>query len=249
MKPVVKALAFVLMLAIAFSCDKEDPVPPYVVNNSVKPVDFLTEKQYQVLNIEVAYVEGYQPTEIALDNLVAFFKQRLNKSGGITITQRTIPATGRVSIDIDVVREIEKSHRKLVTSGSVLTAWVMFLDAEYSKSTENQKVLGITYGASSMAIFEKSVHTYTSPEQPARRLLETMIMDHEAGHILGLVNSGTPMAAPHQDTAHGSHCSNTECLMYWETESNLSLIDILDDESVPTLDAACIADLKAAGGK
>jgi hypothetical protein len=245
----LKSLLLLMMLFIAFGCQKDDEVPSYVVNNSVKPVDFLTDNNYTTLNIEVGYVEGYQPTPAALANLTGFLAQRLNKPANITITQRTIPATGRVSIDIYVIREIEKAQRKSVTSGKVLTAWIMFLDTEYSESTSTSKVLGIAYGASSMAVFEKTVYQYTQPSMPSRSSLETVIIDHEFGHILGLVNNGTPMISPHQDNSHGAHCSNTECLMYWKSEENIDLNDLFGTGAIPVLDANCLADLKAAGGK
>jgi hypothetical protein len=245
----LKSLGLLMILVVAFGCQHDDEVPSYVVNNSVKPVDFLTDKNYAVLNIEVGYVEGYQPTSAALANLTGFLQQRLNKSGNVTITQHTIPATGRVSVDIDVIREIEKAQRKSVTSGKVLTAWIMFLDAEYSESTSTSKVLGIAYGASSMAVFEKTVYAYTQPTMPSRSTLETVIIDHEFGHILGLVNNGTPMVLPHQDNSHGAHCSNSECLMYWKSEENINLNDLLGADSMPVLDTNCITDLQAAGGK
>jgi hypothetical protein len=194
-------------------------------------------------------VEGYQPSPAALNNLVSFLAERLNKSGGINVTQRAMPATNRMNIDINGIRDLERAQRQSVTSGKILTAWIMFLDTEYSESTASSKVLGISYGASSIAIFEKSVYDYVQPDMPARATLETVVIDHEFGHILGLVNNGTPMVTPHKDPDHGSHCTNTQCLMYWKTEENINLTDLLGNQTYPTLDANCLADLKAAGGK
>src|ERR1041385_8035131 len=156
----LRSLTVAALLLVAISCNRDEEVPEFVVNNSVHPVDFLTENSYTTLNIEVAYVEGYQPSLTALNNVITFLSQRLNKSGGVTITQRTMPATGRVNIDVDAIRSIERAQRKTVTSGKILTAWIMFLDTEYSESTSSSKVLGISYGASSIAVFEKSVYTY-----------------------------------------------------------------------------------------
>ncbi len=245
----LRGVVFLLLLVIAFSCDKEDPVSPFVVNNSVKPVDFLTNNTYTSLNIELAWVDGYEPTTSAMNHLVTFLNERLNKSGGVTVTQRTIPSAGRLTMDIDVVREVEKNNRKSVTSGKTLSMWIVFLDAEYSESTDTQKVLGVAYGASSIAVFQKSVYTYTPRDMVSRYALETFILTHETCHILGLVNNGIPMVSPHQDTEHGAHCSDTDCLMYWKAESNLKLNDLLGEDDLPVLDASCLADLKAAGGK
>lgn len=245
----LRSFAIAALIVVTISCNKDGETPQYVVNNSVHPIDFLTGNTYSTLNIEVAYVEGYQPNINTLNNLIAFLSQRLNKSGGITVTQRTMPATGRVNIDLDAIRTIERVQRTSVTSGKTLTAWIMFLDTEYTESTSTSKVLGITYGASSIAVFEKSVYAYVQPDMPSRTTLETVVLDHEFGHVLGLVGNGTPMVTPHKDPDHGSHCSNTTCLMYWKTEENINLNDILGTDTYPVLDANCLADLKAAGGK
>lgn len=239
-----------LTICVVFaSCSKDEEIPAYQVNNSVTPVDFLTEKKYTSLNIEIAYVQGYDPSTSALNNLREMLNSRINKSAGIKITTHSLPATGKVSVDLDAIREIEKSQRQSKTDGKTLTAWIMFLDTEYSESTNTQKVLGITYGASSMAIFEKSVYAYVNPDMPARSSLEAVVLSHEFGHILGLVNNGIQMQNLHQDSGHGAHCSNTECLMYWKTENNVKLNDVLGESVLPTFDANCLADLKAAGGK
>jgi len=246
----LRSLTVAALLIIAISCNRDEDPSPFLVNASVKPADFLTEKKYPLLKIEVAYVEGYKPSDAAITNLSTFLAARLNKSGGITITQRTIPAMGKTKVTVDDIRGIEQAQRKTLTSSNSLTAWIMFLDAEYTESTDTQKVLGLSYNASSIAIFEKSLFTYVQPDMPSRGTLETVVLDHEFGHLLGLVDNGTPMTTPHKDSDHGAHCSNTECLMYWKTEQNVNLSDILGGtDTYPTLDANCLADLRAAGGK
>ena len=244
----LKSLSIALLLVVAFACDKEEE-SPIVKNNSVFPVDFLSETKYNTLVLEVVYVEGYQPSTAALNNLVSFLGQRLNKSGGITVVKRGISSPGRMTIDVDVIRELEKTNRQKVTDGKQITAFLVFLDAEYSGSTTNSKVLGVAYGASSIAVFEKNVQEFTGGiNQPPATALETTILGHEFGHVLGLVNNGTNMVSPHQDTGHSAHCSDTECLMYYKAQTNAIAGEILGG-GVPQLDANCIADLKAAGGK
>src|ERR1044071_2302634 len=129
----LRSLTIAALLFFAISCNRDEAVPAFVVNNSVHPVDFLTDNSYTALNIEVAYVEGYQPTATALNNLISFLSQRLNKSSGVIVTQRAIPATGASSINVDAIRSLEREQRKTVTSGKTLTAWIVFLDAEYSE--------------------------------------------------------------------------------------------------------------------
>lgn len=246
----LRAVAIVLLVVVAFSCNKDEdaPVDP---NNAVKPTDFLIDRNYTALNIEVAWVDGAKPTNDALNNMISFLSARINKSAGIKFSTRTIPSPGRTTVDADFLRTYEKANRTSVTSiaEKTLTMWVVFLDAEYSTSTDTEKVLGVAYGPSSLAVFSKSTYALTPYGVNSRIMLETFVLSHESGHILGLVNNGTFMLTEHQDTAHGAHCSNTECLMYWKSQSSLDLSGPLDGSSVPQLDANCLADLRAAGGK
>lgn len=244
----LKTLSILLFVLIAFSCDKDEE-SPFEINNSVFPGDFLSAKKYTSLVLEVVYVEGFEPSSAGLTNLVDFLNQRLNKPGGITISKRSIASPGRATVDASFIREIEKTNRQKVTGGSQLTAWLYFVDAEYSTSTSGSKVLGVAYGSSSIAIFEKTVQDFTGGlNQPAASALETVILGHEFGHILGLVNNGTNMVSPHQDTSHSAHCSDTECLMYYKAETHVIAGELATGD-VPALDVNCIADLKAGGGK
>lgn len=244
----LKLLPLALLFFIVFSCDKEEE-SPYVLNNSVFPGDFLSDKKYTQLVLEVVYVEGLKPTQASLDNLTSFLSQRLNKPSGIAVMLRSTTTLGRTTVDANTLRDIEKVQRQRVTSGNSLTAWLFFVDAEYASNTSTSKVLGVAYGPSSMAVFEKTVNDMSGGlNQPSTAALETTILEHEFGHILGLVNNGTTMVAPHQDTGHAAHCSATTCLMYYKTETHVIAGDVLG-QGVPILDENCLADLKAAGGK
>ncbi len=66
--------------------------------------------------------------------------------------------------------------------------------------------------------------------------------------LLGLVNTGTTPQTDHQDHAHGAHCTQTSCLMYYQVDTSNFLANLLGG-TVPSLDAACVQDLKANGGK
>lgn len=74
------------------------------------------------------------------------------------------------------------------------------------------------------------------------------MLEHEVGHLLGLVDLGSPMQTNHKDVAHGNHCNNSGCLMYYTSETT-DILGFLLTGAIPTLDANCIADLKANGGK
>ena len=78
--------------------------------------------------------------------------------------------------------------------------------------------------------------------------METTVILHEFGHILGLTNFGAPQQSPHEDSANPKHCDVETCLMYYAATSGPSLMNN-SGGTVPQLDAQCIADLQANGGK
>jgi hypothetical protein len=85
------------------------------------------------------------------------------------------------------------------------------------------------------------------PGVPLFGSIEGTVLKHEAGHLLGLVANGVSMQTNHQDPAHEGHDASDQCLMYWAIETS-SVADILLGRE-PDFDAACRADLVAAGGR
>ena len=100
-----------------------------------------------------------------------------------------------------------------------------------------------------MVLFGKKIHDNSGGlGQASRTKLEATVLEHEFGHILGLVDIGTPMQTNHKDAAHGNHCNNTNCLMYYTSETT-DILGFLITGNIPSFDANCIADMHANGGK
>ena len=152
--------------------------------------------------------------------------------------------------NLSQIQDIENANRKMVTSGSTITAYILYVDKEYSGTASSQgKVLGINYQTSSIVMFENTIAQFSGGlTQPSRSLLETTVVEHEFGHVLGLVNNGTAMLNSHQDVANGKHCNNTSCLMYYSVETS-DVVKNLLGSSPPDLDANCQTDLRDNGGK
>jgi len=236
-----------LIVALAIACDKEDD--PASQDDSVSPVDFLAGTDYTSLRVEIAYVEGFQPTDATVQNLLNFLSARLNKPAGIDLVQHRVASSGATSITADLLRQIESEQRINHTNGSNITAYFYFADADYAGNSGSSKTLGVAYGHSSMAVFEKSVREFAGGVgEPSVTTLESTVILHEFAHVLGLVNTGTPLVAQHHDAAHGGHCTNEDCLMYYLAETS-GIAGNLFGGAVPGLDANCLADLKANGGK
>lgn len=100
-----------------------------------------------------------------------------------------------------------------------------------------------------MVVFGKKIHDNSGGlGQASRTKLEATVLEHELGHLLGLVDIGSPMQTNHKDASHGNHCNNTNCLMYYAAETT-DILGYLLTGNIPSFDANCIADMKANGGK
>lgn len=211
--------------------------------------DFLSAAHYQSIVVEVLYVTNFRPQPQTLVNLRQFMEARLNKPGGITITEREIASPGASPYDINEIANIETANRTKYNNGSVLTLYFLFLDGSSTSDTSSSFILGTAYRNTSFVMFENSIKNLSdSITEPSRVDLETTVILHEFGHILGLVNLGSPMQTEHVDEAHDKHCDNQDCLMYWEAE-NSNMVSSMLGSGVPQLDAHCLADLQANGGK
>lgn len=244
--------AVLLILLCTLSCKKEKPVSPGSAPFSApisSPADFLSSANYDKLIVQVVSVQGEEPSQASINNVTAFLQKHLNKPAGIEVVQSSIASPGKSILSLDDIKALEKANRSSNAADRVLTAYIFFADGDYDQNSGNQKVLGIAYGFSSVVIFEKTIRNISGGiGQPSSTSVETSVTEHEFGHVLGLVNNGTPMVAAHQDEPHGRHCTNKDCLMYWATETS-DMIANLTGNNIPVLDASCMNDLKAAGGK
>ena len=210
--------------------------------------DFLSGASYTALVVEVDYMPGYAPNVQALEQLRTFLEARLNKSAVTIRTPTEVAAGGQQSYTVSEIRSLEEQHRNEYTEDGTLVAYMLIVDGEY----EQANVLGIAHLNTSTAYFGPVLDAVSGGlTQPSRRLTESTVFNHEFGHLLGLVavpGSGTTMQTDHQDQAHGHHCDDDTCLMYWAMENADLFASVLGSE-VPALDANCLADLKANGGK
>jgi hypothetical protein len=230
-----------------------NPDPTEEFDSRVAPGDsaasFLQGDQYASLQIEIDYMEGYEPTEQGLNSLTAFLESRLNKDN-ISYTTTQIAARGEAPYTSENIVAIEEEERDNYTEGGSNTLHVYFLilDGEFEQSN----VLGVAYYNTSMALFGQTIEEISgSLTGPSRAQIEGTVLRHEMGHNMGLVGNGSPHPegqTSHQtDASQGAHCTTDGCLMIPAVRTG----DIFQNFSgeVPDLGTLCIEDLQANGGR
>lgn len=208
----------------------------------------LSSERFTRLEIEVVHMEGFRPTNQMLAGMVDFLETYTNKPDGIIFRLREIPARGQQSYTVQEILEIEKEERERYNERNILTAFLLVVDGYFSQDDEDSFALGAAYQSSSMVLFGRRIAENSGVfGRPGRALLETTIVLHELGHLMGLVNNGTDMVEDHEDEENHFHCDNSSCLMFWAVETNR--VFGMVGGSVPELDEQCRQDLRANGGK
>lgn len=207
--------------------------------------DLLSGVNFNRLVVQIHYMPGMQVQQNSINNFVNFINQRLNKAGGVEVRVASIPASGKASLNITEVAALEKKYRTAFNNANQIAIYILVADAVFEQNT----VLGVAYRNTSIALFGKTIQNNSGAiGQASREKVETVVLNHELGHLLGLVDNGTTMQQPHKDAANGAHCNNSNCLMYWNVNTS-DFLGFLATANIPGLDANCIADLRANGGK
>ncbi len=239
------SIYILFLLSVVAACRKDGGAK----ERKVEPKDFLSGKDYEELIVEIQYMNGQQPEDATVNNLKTFLSGRLNKPGGISITQSSIATPSKGFYSITDIENMEKDNRTKYAKGKKLTAYILFLDGDYSENSGSSKVLGVAYGNTSMAIFGKTIKDYSGGiGQPSTNVAMSTVILHEIGHVIGLVDNGTAMQSNHIDAGNGHHCNNDDCLRYYAVETSDFIANLLGG-NVPSLDANCIKDLQSNGGK
>lgn len=253
MKRIIYTLLVISFLSL--DCKKSteavssNPIPPSSYNHSRNPGnsarDYLRSTIYQSLKIEVQYMPGYEPDIRAINNFVDLISGKLNKPGGIIIEKRMIDPTLRTTFSLDDISDIEYRDRTVFTTGTQMSAYILFVDGSYSDGN----VLGLSYKNTSICFFGEPLRYFSGGLTADDKVkLIAMLLAHEFGHLLGLVDMGSPMVVDHQDNVNNNHCNNPACIMHHAYEPN-SLKFARNYIGDPFFDLNCSNDLRSNGGK
>ena len=244
---------FVFLLLTGCSTDETDKEDTSHSNDLVLGAsarDFLSDEKFTALEIEIAYVTGFEPTPAALNNLKIFLNKYLNKPNGISIKTRAVASPNFGTYALDEILNLEKQHRTTFSNGHTLGTFIFFADEKSVDSKEDRKIIGKAYRNTSMIVFDKEIKEMSG--LVTRSEIQTTALHHEFGHLFGLVNNGSPAQTPHEETetSKKAHCNVDGCLMAASIAFGSSPFSYLEDgENIVDFDEQCQLDLKANGGK
>ncbi|MFK7811759.1 MAG: hypothetical protein AB8B59_04640 [Maribacter sp.] len=281
-----------LCLVLAFACTKKpddtasNEEPPVPVDKSLNLLaagesanDILSNNKYSKIKVEIAHVVGFKPTQIAMDEFVNYLKTYTFKED-VEMVFRELPSPDEENLTIQEIADLEEENRTVYNSGDTLGVYIYFADSPSESDDEEEGLvtLGAVYRNTTMIIHEVTIRKLASLSSAISVAdVETATINHEFGHLFGLVNLGTVPVNDHEDDESDNHCDIPGCLMRAELQfggsgksskvtsenglksscslTGYSMMKMLEKstskgflQAVP-LDAECILDLKSNGGR
>ncbi|MCM0605524.1 MAG: hypothetical protein KA715_05490 [Xanthomonadaceae bacterium] len=219
--------------------------------------------------VEVIYEQGADPYigmtqtpynripywQILEENLRALYQGRTLQPQFVVpkdLTQmRQITKQNKTEWTDQEIYDLSETVRLNHSSSEQAHFLVLFLNGYYKSSAGVQpKTLGVSIGGTSViAMFKQVIEASSSAiASSTDKYVEQSTLVHEMGHALGLVNNGLPMVNGHDDLQHTTHCSNPNCVMYWENSGSQALSAFINKinqtGSVVMFDSACLNDAR-----
>ncbi len=231
-----------LVFALAFiGCGKtqidsqSDSTINAIYNNSLSSNYF---KSSQKIIVEVYYESGAEPFagstlngmpywKILEDNLNAIFQYRTSKPIVVVpkdlATMTLIPVQNKTKWTPDDLIQLNTQYKQASPTATEAHFYIYFLKGN---STSSNNVIAESVNGTPVIGIYKNVIT-ASGGPIVQRYVEQSTLVHEIGHALGFVNNGVPMKTNHQDSAHGAHSTNPNCVMYYLNEGAADMMSFV----------------------
>lgn len=242
-------LSLILLFILVFACSKSSTNNPDDDTNS-GPVDksanllatgdsandILSNNNFTILQVEIAYVVGFRPTDAAIAEFDSYLREHTFKQG-VELIFKELPSPDEEDLSLDEIDDLEKENRTAYNNGNTLAIYIYFADAPSEDDDEDEGLvtLGAVYRNTSMVIYESTVRKLASLSSLISVAdIEGATLNHEFGHLFGLVNIGTTPVNDHEDVqldedgntvldsnnnpVGNSHCNVVGCLMRAELQ-------------------------------
>ena len=196
------------------------------------PAILLASQSTEVL-VEVRVQSGADPQKASLDHLVGVLQSVTGKT--VTVAQGSPIGGGGKSWSADELRATGGDGAAQGGGRSVIH--LLFVHGDFGGDSG---VLGVAVRGDTAAVFVDQVNGASTPLVGSSGI-ETAVVTHEVGHLMGLVD--LYLETGRQDPDHPGHSTNPNSVMYWAVESNL-VADLLQGGPPKDFDAEDLADLE-----
>ena len=265
--------------------DNPDPPAPPVdrsgnlLGTGASANDLLANTNFDRIRIEIGHVAGFQPTSTTVANFQEFIRLHSFKED-IEIVFNELPSPNEETLTLQEIDDLEQANRTAFNDGSTLAIYIYFADAPSDGDDEDEGLvtLGAVFRNTSMVIYESTIRSLAARANGITLTdVESATLNHEFGHLFGLVNLGTVAVNDHEDSEAPNHCNVDGCLMKAQlqfgspaarsivaseaalksvcTLNGNTMLNFLENRFargvavVPVLDAECILDLASNGGR
>lgn len=252
-----KLFGIFLLFLFLTGCSTEDSGKSSRIDKSANlkalgtsATDLLSSEKFTSMRVELVYVTGYEPSQRTINNLKQFLQERTFKPDGFSMVTRAVASSGKAPFAIQEIADIEAEERTIFNAGDEIAVYIYFADGSNEDDTSSKIVLGSAYRNTSIVIYGKTVETISERlHAPDKSIVESTVLNHEFGHLFGLVNLGSEVQSDHEDDSSKGHCKVSGCLMNANVQFGNDLIELVDNNSIPKLDDTCIQDLQVNGGR
>lgn len=235
-----RTVFLILLFACTLSCSKnssdaEEPVTSTAVDKTANLLttgdsanDILSNDNFDKIVIEIAYVTGFKPTADAMTQFTDYLRQHTFKDD-IALTYNELPSPTEDELTLKEISDLELKNRTAFNRDRTLAIYIYFADApaEGDDLEGGLVTLGAVYRNTSMVIHEVTVRKLAARSLTISNTdVETVTLNHEFGHLFGLVDLGSDMVNDHESKSENddgvlvgdNHCNQDNCLMRAELQ-------------------------------
>lgn len=220
------------------------------IGKVIVEIDYETNRQPFTGGI-VGFGDTFEPTQTNIDRLFAGKKMlAIPRTLGEMQDVGSIPDE---ELTIDDILALATAHRDVYNTSATRSYYVIFVSGYFADDTgPKHGVLGVSIG-DQIAMFKDVINSTNIVLAPnVVRYVEQSTLVHELAHSIGLTDNGVAMVVPHKDAQHGAHCTDQNCVMFWQNDGSADAARfaqqrVLTGSSI-LFDDQCLADVDALTG-
>ena len=182
---------------------------------------YLQANPYSRIVIEIDYEETVQPDQSAINTFISTLKQYSDKPGGVSQTGNNSFISLKETYSTSDLLNLAQKHRVNYSGGDTVTLYILFINGSFA---QNNNALGVALNSSMLVVFKDKINQ-TATALVFASEIERAVLNHELGHLLGLININYKSSIDHEDANNPYHSNNEESVMFWVVE-DISVVNL-----------------------